>query len=269
MPPAPDSSAGKANAKRVGRFRAGTSGWSYPDWKDGFYPEGVAQRNFLDYYAGRFPATELNASFYRLPSEKMIDGWLERTPERFHFCVKLSRLITHSKRLVDCAEAIGVFVDRLAPLAGRMGPVLAQLPDSVAFDADRVEAFLEAWRDRTEWTLAIEPRHPGWLDSAARRLLRNHDAIMVRADSGGHWPCAEVMADGDVYLRYHGREELYVSGYTPQKLGHEARRVAGWLEERRNVWAFFNNTDAGHAWRDAEKLNEFVARRMPEAVPSF
>lgn len=246
----------------------GTSGWSYPDWKGSFYPQDVPQRKFLEYYAGRFPATELNASFYHLPSEKMIAGRLARTPEQFRFCVKLSRLITHLKKLSDCDEAIAGFVDRLSPLAPRMGPVLAQLPASVEFEAERVAAFLDAWYAQVDWTLAIEARHPGWMDADAQQLLTSYRAIAVRADSGGHWPSAEVAADGDVYLRYHGPGKRYSSGYTPQKLGVEARNITGWLEQRRDVWAFFNNTDGGRAWRDAEKLVALVGKRLPEAVSS-
>ncbi|MDT8450491.1 MAG: DUF72 domain-containing protein [Wenzhouxiangellaceae bacterium] len=262
MSPAEDTRRGSKPA-RCGRLLAGTSGWSYPDWKGSFYPQSVPQRKFLEYYTTRFPATELNASFYRLPTQKTIAGWLERTPARFRFCVKLSRLITHFKRLVDCDGAIAGFVDRLAPLAERMGPVLAQLPASVAFDAGRVAGFLQDWQRHASWALAIEARHPSWLEPAARQMLVENGAIPVRADSGGRWPSAEVAVEGDVYLRFHGPEELYSSGYTPQKLGVEARRIAGWLKQGRSVWAFFNNTDGGDAWRDAEKLIELIGKRLP------
>lgn len=248
--------------KRRGDLMAGTSGWSYPHWKGDFYPGEVPQRKFLEYYASRFPATELNASFYRLPSEKMIAGWLERIPRDFRFCVKLSRLITHRKRLIDCGEAIGVFVDRLAPLAPCMGPVLAQLPPSLAFEAERVDAFLQAWYKRSRLVLAVEARHPSWLEAPVTELLAAYKAVPVCADSGGHWPKSEVAARGDIYLRYHGPGEVYASGYSPQKLGYEARRIAGWLHSGRSVWAFFNNTDGGDACRDAQRLERLVARRM-------
>lgn len=243
-------------------FFTGTSGWSYPDWKGAFYPDGVGQSKFLEYYATHFPAVELNASFYRLPSDSMVAGWRERAPAGFRFCVKLLRLITHLKRLRDPGDALDAFLNRFKPLGARMGPVLAQLPPSLAFEAGRVEPFLKAWRRRTRRALAVEARHASWLAEEARELLTEHGVALVRADSGGRWPTAGAPTADFAYLRYHGPKELYASGYSPQKLGHEAARIAGWLGKDRAVWAFFNNTDAGHAWADAARLREFVERRL-------
>lgn len=239
-------------------FCAGTSGWQYPDWKGDFYPDEVPQRLFLEHYATRFPATELNASFYRLPSEKMIAGWLERTPDDFRFCLKLSRLITHNKRLSDCEEVLGNFLERVEPLQPRMGPVLAQLPPSLAFDQEVIAEFVAQWSQMSGAQLAIEPRHESWTDASVSDWLAGQGVVPVVADSGGRWPMAATPETGPVYLRYHGPEELYSSGYSPQKLGHEASRVREWLSQGREVWAFFNNTDQGDAWRDAEKLARLV-----------
>lgn len=244
------------------RLIIGTSGWSYPDWKGDFYPKGVPQRKFLEYYATRFPATELNASFYRLPTSKMLDAWLERTPKDFRFCAKLSRLITHQKKLNDPADAIGVFFDRFEPLLDRMGPVLAQLPPSLAFDGDRVAAFLEAYGEATDLPLAVEARQGSWFGNDALALLESHGAALVQADSGGRWPGTDAVTTDFVYLRFHGPKELYASSYTPQKLGSVASRVADWIGSGMTVYAFFNNTDGGHAWRNAERLRELVDRRM-------
>jgi uncharacterized protein YecE (DUF72 family) len=244
------------------RLIIGTSGWSYADWKGSFYPKDVPQRKFLEYYATRFPATELNASFYRLPTDKMLDAWLERTSDEFRFCAKLSRLITHQKKLNDPADALGGFFGRFEPLLGRMGPALAQLPPSLAFDSDRVEMFLAAYRDASDLPLAIEARHESWFDDEALDLLKTHKAALVQAESGGRWPETDAVTADFVYLRLHGPQELYASGYTPQKLGHVAGRVAGYLRLGMDVYAFFNNTDGGYAWRNAEKLAELVKKRM-------
>lgn len=244
------------------RLHIGTSGWSYPDWKGGFYPNEVPQRKFLDHYATRFSATELNASFYRLPSEKMIDGWLERAPADFRFCVKLSRLVTHQKRLNEPDDALTVFLERFRGLRSRMGPVLAQLPPSLAFEVERVDKFLKTWRRRTRLPLAVEARHKSWFDDQAQTLLAKRNVALVRADSGGRWPCTDAVTADLVYLRYHGPGELYASGYTPQKLAAEADRLAGWLDEGLDVWAFFNNTDGPHAWQNAMKLEESLQRRL-------
>lgn len=237
----------------------GTSGWQYPDWKGDFYPEDVPQRRFLEHYSTRFSATELNASFYRLPSASMIDGWLARTPARFRFCLKLSRLITHNKRLSDCEEVLGNFLERVEPLSPRMGPVLAQLPPSLAFDQDTIGQFVAQWSEMTAAQLAIEPRHESWMRRSVSDWLVGQGVIPVVADSGGRWPMAATPDTGPVYLRYHGPGELYASGYSPQKLGHEARRIRQWLSADRPVWAFFNNTDGGDAWRDAQRLARLAA----------
>lgn len=244
------------------RFVVGTSGWSYPDWKQEFYPRDVPQRKFLEYYATRFPATELNASFYRLPTEKMLDAWLDRTPDEFRFCAKLSRLITHQKKLNDPADALSGFFERFEPLLGRMGPVLAQLPPSLAFDSDRVATFLAACRDASDLPLAIEARHGSWFGDEALELLETHKAALVQAESGGRWPETDTLTADFAYLRFHGPKELYASGYSPQKLGHVAGRIAEYLQSGMHVYAFFNNTDGGYAWRDAEKLAELVKKRM-------
>lgn len=243
------------------RLIIGTSGWSYPDWKGEFYPKDVPQRKFLEYYATRFPATELNASFYRLPTSKMLDAWLGRTPRAFWFCAKLSRLITHQKKLNDPADALGVYFNRFEPLLDRMGPILAQLPPSLEFDGDRTEAFLDAFRGAAELPLAVEARHESWFGNEARQLLERHNVALVHAESGGRWPETDAVTADFVYLRFHGPEELYASSYTPQKLGRVAGRVVEWLESGTTVYAFFNNTDGGHAWRNAEKLRELVEKR--------
>lgn len=244
------------------RLFIGTSGWSYPEWKGSFYPKDVPRRKFLEYYATRFPATELNASFYRLPTDKMLDAWLERTPDEFRFCCKLSRLITHQKKLNDPADALSRFFERFESLLGRMAPVLAQLPPSLAFDSDRVETFLAAYRDVSELPLAIEARHASWFENEALEVLESGNVALVRAESGGRWPETDAVTADFAYLRFHGPKELYASGYTPQKLGQVAGRVAAHLQSGMDVHAFFNNTDGGYAWRDAEKLAELVKKRM-------
>lgn len=246
-------------------FRVGTSGWQYRDWKGDFYPGDVPQRRFLEHYATRFAATEVNVSFHRLPSESMIRGWLERTPKHFRFCLKLSRLITHNKRLRRCADVLGNFLERVAPLSPRMGPVLAQLPPSLEFDFDAVDDFIGLWAASARIPLAIEPRHESWMRPEVGDWLAERAVIPVVADSGGRWPMARVAETGPVYLRYHGPEALYASGYSPQKMGHEARRIREWLSSGRSVWAFFNNTDVGDAWRDAERLARLVSRRIGDS----
>lgn len=246
---------------KADNLRVGTSGWSYPDWRGGFYPREVPPRRFLEYYTTRFAATELNASFYRLPRASVVEGWLQRTPPDFRFAVKLSRLITHYKRLLDCGRELAMFFDRFRPLRERMGVVLAQLPPTLGFESERVRAFCRAYGQVTELPLALEARHDTWQAEAAAALLAEQEIALVRANSGGHWPELKAVTGRIVYLRWHGPGTLYSSGYSPQQLGRYATQISAWLEQGRQVWAFFNNTDRGHAWRDAEKLRALVQKR--------
>lgn len=246
----------------TGRFRVGTSGWNYPDWKPDFYPEDTPKKRFLEAYAQRFDAVELNATFYRLPTDNAVTGWRDRVPDEFRYSVKLSRYLTHQKRLKDADEGLETFLDRLGPMQDRIGAVLAQLPASLAFDDAPVDAFLSGWRRRTRLPLAIEARDDSWFSDEAIDLMEKSGVALVQADSGDYWPSTRTETADFVYLRYHGPDELYSSGYTPQKLGAEAERIADWLADGREVWAFFNNTDAGHAWSDAERLRRLVRKRM-------
>lgn len=237
----------------------GTSGWSYKDWKGVFYPEGVGQRRFLPYYATQFDCAELNATFYRLPSEKMVQNWRERTPESFRFCPKLSRFITHRKRLQDVADPLGKFFERIQPLSERLGPILIQLPPNLEFDAARVEDFFKILRDaHGDHRFTLEARDDSWMAEAALELMGRYRITWVIAHSGSRFPYREAITADTVYLRFHGPEELYASEYSQEMLADYAGKLVSWLEEGRSVWTFFNNTEAGCAPKNARQLRELV-----------
>jgi len=236
----------------------GTSGWNHKEWKGSFYPEDVAQRRFLDHYATQFAATELNASFYRLPTAKMVQGWRERTPESFRFCPKMSRYLTHQKKLNDPREPLRTFRERFEPLSDRLGPVLVQLPQNVPFDHAKAEAFLEATTQLEDGRFAVEARDESWFADEALALLAAHGVALVIAHSGGQFPYGEHVTAPFVYLRFHGPGELYASAYDEATLADYAAKIAGWLEEGRDVWAFFNNTAGDAAPQDAQRLRALV-----------
>ena len=119
----------------------GTSGWSYKHWKDEFYPKGLKQTEWLSYYTRIFKTTEINSSFYRLPSEEMVKDWMKKAPKDFLFCPKMSRYLTHMKKLNDPEEPLERFFDIFQPMKKQMGPVLIQLPRMIKFKSERHEYF--------------------------------------------------------------------------------------------------------------------------------
>lgn len=245
----------------MSEFRVGTSGWSYRHWLGVFYPEGLKPAKFLEHYVKHFDCVELNASFYRLPQEKTVENWVRRTPEGFRFCLKLSRLITHRKRLVGVEEPLEAFFERFRALeeAGKLGPVLVQLPPSLRFDSGMAESFFSLLRERYgQHRFALEARHASWFSEESLDLLKEHGIAHVIADSGGRFPYHEAITADFVYLRFHGPGQLYASDYPDDVLKEFAHKVVGWLRWGFEVWAFFNNDVGGYAVKDALKLKGFV-----------
>jgi uncharacterized protein YecE (DUF72 family) len=158
----------------------GTSGWSYKEWKGTFYPAKLPAEEMLHFYAGRFPAVEVNNSFYRTPAERVLVGWAEQVPERFRFVLKASRRITHNNRLRDDDDSLAYFLRAVNPLGSRLGPTLFQLPPTLRKDTDLLTSFLSKLPRR--WVAAMEFRHPSWYDDHVYDLLRSHAVALVAVD---------------------------------------------------------------------------------------
>ena len=237
----------------MGRVRIGTSGWSYDSWQNRFFPDGLARRR-LEYLATQLDTTEVNGTFYSLQRASSFRRWADATPDDFRFAIKGSRYITHMKKLAGVEEALGRFLAS-GPLAlgPKLGPLLWQLPAGLAWDHDRLDAFLRqltrttgdaaaAARDHTDrvpdpWTgvdedrplrHALEVRHPSFRDPAAVRLLREHDVALVVSDGSGEFPRFDDVTSSLVYVRLHGDTELYRSGYDESSLATWADRVRAW-----------------------------------------
>jgi uncharacterized protein YecE (DUF72 family) len=242
----------------------GTSGWQYADWRGRFYPARLAQAHWLEFYAERFPTVEVNNAFYRLPERSTFEQWRARTPDGFIVAVKMSRYLTHIKRLNDPAEPVARFLGRAEALGDRLGPVLLQLPPTLRADADALAATLR--RFPSEVRVAVEPRHDSWWagDSAddVRRILEKQGAALCWADRGGRvltplWRTADFG-----YVRLHeGRAN------PPPRYGRTA--LESWLERIRDgfgkdisdtVYVYFNN-DHGAAAIDNAKTLERMAER--------
>ncbi|MDQ3152058.1 MAG: DUF72 domain-containing protein [Actinomycetota bacterium] len=279
--------------------RVGTSGWVYPPWRGTFYPKGLVQRRELEHLSRRVSSIEINGSFYSLQRPASYQAWAAQTPSDFVFAVKGGRFITHLKKLRGVETALANFLAS-GPLAlgPKLGPLLWQLPPVLSFDAARVEGFLaqlprttiaaaELARGHDErldgraWTEtdadrplrhAVEVRHPSFRDPAFVELLRAHDVALVVADTAGTWPYLEDVTASFVYVRLHGAQELYTSGYTPEALDAWAARIRTWAagatpvgehtvappapERPRDVFVYFDNDVKVRAPFDAIALAE-------------
>jgi uncharacterized protein YecE (DUF72 family) len=245
--------------KIIRRLHTGTSGWIYGHWAGIFYPEDIKPAGYLEYYTTKFGCVELNASFYHVPFKATVEGWVRRTPETFRFCPKLSRLVTHRKRLVDCAEPLGWYFDVFREMTPRLGPVLVQLPPGLAFDKPLFSDFLSLLHALAGgYRFAIEARHQSWIADESFSLLEQYGAAWVIADSGRRFPYQEAITADFVYLRFHGHESLYSSDYPDHELWRYAEKIRQWLDNGCEVWVFFNNDFNGYAVKNALKLEEMV-----------
>ena len=305
-------------------IRIGISGWRYAPWRGVFYPEKLQQRRELEFASGVFPTIEINGSFYSLQHPDSYDTWYRETPPGFVFAVKGPRYITHLLRLREYETALANFLaSGVLQLGSKLGPMLWQFPPNFRFDEERFENFfthlpkdtdtaleLARKRDRSRMSgrtalptqpnrrlrHAVEIRHESFRDDAFVRLLRRHDVALVVADTAGRWPLLEDVTADFVYIRLHGDEELYVSGYTDEALDMWARRIDAWsrgaepddarkassLKPRRrasrDVYCYFDNDAKVHAPFDAQTLTmklglreDVTARGVPakpKAEPS-
>lgn len=288
----------------AGRTRIGISGWTYAGWRGVFYPQGLARRRELEYVGSRMGTVEINGSFYSLQRPTSYRAWYEQTPADFVFAVKGSRFITHMLKLRNAETALAnFFASGVLRLADKLGPVLWQFPERMRFDEEKFAHFLQllprtheqaarvahghddrllgrAWTDAEHQGVirhAFEIRHPGFLSEAFIALLRAHNAALVFADTAGRWPYAEDLTADFVYVRLHGAEQLYASGYTDPQLDWWAARIREWRRggapgdttcvlpparsrrAGRDVYVYFDNDAKVHAPFDAIRL----AERLP------
>jgi uncharacterized protein YecE (DUF72 family) len=233
----------------------GCSGWSYPHWREPVYarrPSG----EWLELYAQMFPTTEVNASFYRLPSARMVEGWAQRSPKGFVFAVKVSRYLTHVRRLRDAAEGLETLVERVRPLtdAGKLGPFLWQLPPTFRRDDDRLAETLSGLAAGRH---CFEFRHPSWFCKPVERLLSDAGAALVFADHPDRsYQTFEPTADW-VYVRLHHGHRGRRGNYSESELQEWAKRIRRW-RRRHDVYAYFDNDWEAFAVGNARRLRELL-----------
>jgi uncharacterized protein YecE (DUF72 family) len=242
--------------------RVGCSGWSYQDWRDRLY-RGVPATRWLERYAEVFDTVEVNATFYRLPKRSMVEGWVERTPPGFQFAVKASRYLTHIKRLTDLGRGVERFWEPLEPLraAGKLGPVLWQLPPSFRRDDDVLAAALAALPDARH---CFEFRDRSWFAPPVREILAAHGASLAIGDDARR-ELPETRPLGAIaYLRLHYGSRGRDGNYSATELERWRRRIAAW-RARHEVWVYLNNDWQGFAPDNALTLKR-GARRVTAAA---
>ena len=228
----------------------GTSGFSYRHWREVFYPPELPQARWLEFYAEYFPTVELNVTFYRLPSEKAVISWQRRVPAGFIYAAKLSRLITHFRRLHDADEELALFLERIKLLGDHLGPILIQLPPSLKENPELLDSFLSKCDPTLRW--AVEFRHPSWFTDTIYTVLSRHGAALCIHDYLPNHPL-QVTAPF-VYLRFHGINHLYSGDYPDEALSVWAERLRDWAAARLDGYAYFNNDAGGYAIKNAKTL---------------
>ena len=270
--------------------RIGISGWTYPRWRGTFYPRGVPQRHELRYAAERMNSVEINGSFYSLQRRSSFEAWAASVPEDFVFAVKGGRFITHMKKLSGIETPLANFLaSGVLALDQKLGPILWQLPPNLGFNADRMDAFFaqlprsagsaaeiaahhdqrvpddraltKAVHPRYRLRHAIEPRHESFRTPEFYRLLRRYEMALVISDNPGKWPIFTEITTDLMYLRLHGHDQLYVSGYSDQELDDWAAKIRSWTERGCDVYVYFDNDAKVHAPFDAMSLMERLGVR--------
>ena len=240
----------------MGRIRVGCSGWNYDSWRGGIYPDGLAQRRWLERYAELFDTVEVNSTFYRLASRAGVERWLEQTPEDFVFAVKASQYLTHMKRLRDMDTGVSRFYERIQPLvdAGRLGPVVWQLPENFHRDDERLAGALEHLPAGRH---CFEFRHPSWFDDDVLSLLRDRGVALVIGDRPERpFQTYEMTADFTL-VRFHYGARGRRGNYSETEIDEWAERLREWSRTV-EVFAYFNNDWEQFAPRNARAL----ARRL-------
>ena len=243
-------------------FFAGTSGWNYRSWRGSFYPEELSAKKYLSFYAQNFRSAEVNYSFYHLPQVRTYESWYATAPEGFVFALKLSRFITHIKRLREVHQPWSEFLQRARSLKEKLGPILLQFPPSFHANDEnlrRVGEFL-SYASKDGVRLAMEFRHDSCFGAQMLSTLREHSAALVIAHSS-RFPVPEAMATAPfVYFRFHGPREWCSSAYSRAELTAWARSIRSFMNQGLDAYAYFNNDAHGDAPPNARVLTEIVAR---------
>ena len=230
-------------------LRAGTSGFSYPEWKGTFYPAGLPAGGMLRHYASVFPTVEINNTFYRYPTDETLRQWAAAVGPAFRFSIKVHRRITHNKRLRDTDADVAFLYERIQALGGRIGPLLVQLPPSLRADLGLLEAFCAQLRPGPP--VVVEFRHASWATDPVYALLDRYRVSLCVAETDDQAPPAAAVGP-IAYLRLHK------SRYDDGSLRHWADWIARQLAGQRDTFAYFTHEEGAPATDYAQRLTTLV-----------
>jgi uncharacterized protein YecE (DUF72 family) len=236
----------------------GCSGWNYADWRGPFYPErGCPANRWLEFYSREFPTVEVNSTFYRLASRDAVARWLTQTPDDFVFAVKISRYISHIKRLTNLDQTVGRFYERIEPLveSPKFGPVLWQLPENFHRDDERLRNALD---NLPPGRHAFEFRHSSWFNEAVYAMLRERDVALVIGDAPQRPFQAHELTTDFTFIRFHHGQRGRGGNYSRSEIEEWAERIRDWRREV-DVFAYYNNDWNAYAIRNARLLTKLVS----------
>lgn len=248
-----------ADYTKKNEYRVGTSGWQYGHWKKIFYPENLKSSDWLGFYSKQFSTVEINATFYRDVRPSTFEKWYMVTPENFLFSVKMSRQITHFKKLKVEKAHIDNFLQRISFLKEKLGIVLIQLPPSLKFDKVIVSEFFSMLDNNYQYT--VEVRNKSFIDDDFFEILKKHNIAFCIADSANRFPYYETITADFIYIRLHGSQRLYASEYTIEELKQWAQKIKKWSLP---TYVYFDNDFMGYAVKNALKLKEFLTYNLEE-----
>jgi uncharacterized protein YecE (DUF72 family) len=232
-------------------LRIGTSGWIYRHWRGAFYPPGLPQSRWFDYYGQRFSTTEINGTFYRLPSQAAAARWREAAPPGFLFAWKASRFITHMKRLREAQTSLQRIYAPMEAIGDKLGPCLFQLPPQMALDLPRLKDFLALLPAHRRHV--VEFRNPSWYADSVFEALDARQVALCISDHH-HAPAPWIVTAPFVYIRGHGPGGRYSGAYSDEDLSLWADKIEPWRAEGRDVFAYFDNDLGCAAPYDAARL---------------
>jgi uncharacterized protein YecE (DUF72 family) len=233
------------------KYYIGCSGWSYKGWIGKFYPGKINPSEFLPYYAKHFNTAEVNSTFYRLPFEGVVKGWYKKTPSDFCFSLKISRTITHYRKLKDVEEPLKIFFERISPLKEKTGAILHQFPPSLKIDDELLKEYLKKLPENYQH--AIEFRHSSWFRKEIYKILTKYNIALVIINSPNWEEIWETTANFS-YIRMHGAESLYNYCYKKEELEELYKKISKKFKNIEKLYVYFNNDYNAYAVENANYL---------------
>jgi len=236
------------------KWRIGCSGFYYREWKEVFYPKGLAQKDWFKYYTMHFNTIEINSTFYKMPAQKSFDKWYVESPAEFVFTIKAPRLITHYKQLKECEELLADFYDRISlGMKDKLGCVLFQFPPKFDYNEERLALLLKNLNPKFQ--NVVEFRHISWFSDEIYHKLGNANIIFSGQSYPSALPDQIIKNTSSIYYRFHGKPVLYKSEYDPMVIQDLVQQIPGDTEE---AFIYFNNTWGVGALNNSRYLKEII-----------